>query len=135
VGSHEGGSTQTFYLQNVSFESLQMRASLTTSDGVSSPSLRAITAWATSAQDEEYFDLVVLTEDQDSSHRIANEQTLGATKANHLLDLWRRKVVTSFTDGYGTNDPTEYIVTVQDIRVENTADQEGRTVVTLKRVT
>ena len=132
AGTQSSGSTQTFYISDVSFETLQMRATLTTSDGVSTPTLKAITAWATSAQDEEYFDLVLLTEDMDSSFRFANDQSLGSTKADHLFDHWRRKVVTTFIDGYGTPLAASYLVTVQDLRVENIADQEGRTVCTLK---
>ncbi len=135
AGQMISGTQQTFNIQGVSFSTLQVRATLSSSDGVSTPVLKAVTIWASSAQDEEYFDLVILSETQDSSFRIAGEQATGADKSNALLSSWRNKDVISFTDGYLTDGPgDDYLVTIEDIRNEQIADGEGRTVVTLKVV-
>ena len=135
AGQMTSGTQQTFYIEGVSFSTLQVRARLSSSDGVSTPVLKAVTTWASSSQDEEYFDLVVLTEDQDSSFRIDGEQATGASKADAIVSAWRNKRVISFTDGYlkdGVGD--SYLVTIEDVRVEQIADREGRTVLTLRVV-
>ena len=111
-------------------------ATLITSDGTASPVLKSITVWASAAEDEEYFDLVLLTEDQDSSFRIAGEQVPGSTKSGHAMNLWRRKSVFTFSDGYSSKSTgsEEYLCTIEDLRIEQNALGEGRCVVTLRVV-
>jgi hypothetical protein len=113
-----------------------VRVRLATTNGTTTPVLHAVTVWATSAQDEEYFDLVLLTEDYDSSFRVADDQSTGDERVGSLLQNWRSKSVLTFRDGYQatTGDFSDYLTTIEDLRIENNAAGEGRAVLTLKVV-
>ncbi len=134
AGQMTSGRSQTFYIQDTSFTTIQIRARLSSSDGVSTPVLKGVMVWATSATDEEYFDLVLRSDDQDSYNHIADEQADGASKAQSLLNLWQKKTVTTLTDGYLTKSGpgTDYLGTIEDIRVENPIGGDGRTVLTFR---
>jgi hypothetical protein len=136
VGTMVSGSKQTFLITGVSFFTLQVRAKLHTADGVSTPVLKGVTVWASSATDEEYHDLVLRVDDQDSYDHIANEQVPGAVKAEVLMGIWRGKEVTTLVDGYGEKEGpgTAYLGTIEDIRIENPIGGDGRAVLTFRHI-
>jgi len=135
AGTQSNGTIQTFFPELTTFSTLQVRVRLSTSDGASTPKFRGLTVWASAADDEEYFDLVVRTEDQDSSDHIANEQESGARKAEDLFSVWRAKAVVPFKDGYLRDGPgDDYLGTIEDIRIENNISGEGRAVLTFRAV-
>jgi len=52
------------------------------------------------------------------------------------VNLWRRKVITTLRDGYAAKHTSseDHLVTIEDLRVEQNAQGEGRTIVTMKVV-
>ncbi len=136
AGQMTAGKIQTFYVEGVSFSTLQIRLRLSTSDGVHTPILKGVMVWASSATDEEYFDLSLRTDDQDSFNHIGNEQELGSVKSGALMTLWRNKEVTTLIDGYAEEESAgqSYLGTIEDLRIEQTMEGEGRAVLTFRVV-
>jgi hypothetical protein len=135
LGTANSGTRSTFAANGDIFTTIQFRVTLGTSDGTNSPVLYALVVEARAAEDEEYFDLVLLTEDADSAFRLPGDQSRGDDKAQSLVDLWRSGAPTTFLDGYNTTRLGEYDtyqVTVADYRDERTTQGEGRLVLTVK---
>jgi hypothetical protein len=121
--------------EDFSFQTLQLRVTLESTDGTNTPYLRGVVAEAVAADAEEYFDLVLLCEDTDASFHFAGEQYDGGTKASHLWDIYRRAAPVTLVDGYGHKESavtSEYLVTIADLRDERNALGEGRVVGTFK---
>lgn len=117
------------------FNTLQMRWQLISTNGTATPTLKAVIPTAQSADQQEYFDLVLRVEDQDSSDHPPDVQSTGAQLAKHLVSLWKSGIPVVFRDGYESKDPsefTDYLVRVGDFRFEAKAQGEGRIVTTLK---
>lgn len=119
----------------VTFQSLQIRVTLTSGTGVNTPTLKGIVVSALPVAAEEFFDLVLDMEDPNSYYHFTNEQTTAGEKALQLWALKTQRVPVTFVDGYGINDPRsnpEYLVVIEDI--DQSADDvgEGRLTVHLR---
>ena len=141
IGVATSGSQNTFIVASdqdpVTFNTLQIRAIPQSLTGSFTPYVLGIIVTATAAEDEEYFDLVLRCEDEDSSDRVDGQQTSGAAKAQHLLNLWRAGTPVTFRDGYASDEAgvaPSYLTVIRDVRDERIAQGEGRVIVTLKVV-
>lgn len=137
AGIANTGSETEFTIPGAVFDVLQVRAIPESLTGSDTPYVRAIIITARAADNDEYFDLVLRTEDEDSSDHIDGQQVSGGTKAQQVVSLWRSGTPFTFDDGYASKDPgvfESYLVTIQDLRVEQSAVGEGRLVTTLKVV-
>lgn len=137
LGTVTSGKRNTLTGNGVTYTTIQLRTTLSSTDGVSTPNWKANVVEARAAEDEEYFDLVLLTEDADSSFRIPGDQMTGDAKAQNVIGLWRSGAPVTFVDGYISEDlgiTDTYLVTIGDLRDERTKQGEGRLVATLKVV-
>jgi hypothetical protein len=146
AGTHEDGSATTFLVATsvnpVTFNALQLRVTLVSTNGTATPTLLGLVVTSRASEREEYWDLVLRTEDIDSSDLPLGKEGKsllgnGNRRAQHLINLWRTAAPATLRDGYasGVNgDVTDHIVTIEDFRDERTKVGEGRVVVTLKAV-
>lgn len=121
---------------NATYNALQLRVKLISSNGTATPVVRGIIAISNAADDEEYWDLVLRCEDDDSLDRPDGIQATGAQRLANIVSLKRTGAPFTFEDGY--EDKTEgvaytYRATILDYRAELNAQGEGRVVTTVKR--
>lgn len=133
AGSVLNGTRETFYVDDTAFSTIQLRATLSSLTGTNTPVLRALAVEASASEQEEYFDLVLLCEDEDSSYRIANHHDQGSDKAASVIQAWRTGKPTTFIDAYNHGDSQDaYSVVIGDLRDERNSVGEGRVVMTLR---
>jgi hypothetical protein len=142
IGTASAGSRNTFFTEAVTFTTIQFIVTLSSLDGVSTPTWKALIVEAKAAEEDEYFDVVMLTADQVAGaesieKRILNDPTTGDERAQNVVSLWRAGTATTFIDGYAAPDlggSQSYLVTIDDFRDERNKQGEGRVVATLKVV-
>jgi hypothetical protein len=121
--------------ETIGFTSIQLKVTLESLTGEFTPFVHGIVVTASAADREEYFDLVLLAGDQTSSEHIAGQQTRGSSKTEALVSAFHTGSPTTLVDGYKARDPREarsYPVIVEDFRVEQTKEAEGRVACTLR---
>ena len=84
----------------VTFETLQLRVTLQSLTGVNTPTVRAISARAFPAEFEEFFDLLVNCNDEDSVYRVQGRQVRGHEIAQAIIDMQKSKETTTLEFGY-----------------------------------
>jgi hypothetical protein len=137
LGEMTSGSKGSFLPGEVTFYTIQFRTTLLTDDGTATPVLHAVISEARAAEEEEYFDLVLRCEDDDSYDHPMGDNLSGDDRAQNVISLWRSGKITVLEDGYASKelgDTTLYQVAVDDLRDERNALGEGRLVCTLRVV-
>lgn len=140
AGTHTAGASGTFIMvdgggDDVTFNSIAVRVTPASLTGANTPTIRAVQVKALPAEAEEFFDLVLLCNDEDPAFHIDGQQGSGSDLAANLINLWRTKASTPFSDGYSTlaNGVSQtYVVRVDDFRDERPSPGEGRVFVTLR---
>lgn len=139
IGTATEGTINRFVASDadnpILFNTIQVRAITSSLTGVATPTVKAITVSALPAEAEEFFELALLCEDQDSSFHIANAQDPGSDLAGLLYGLWQTHTPTTFLDGYADKKlgvAPSYLVRVDNFDDQRTAQGEGRVVVTLR---
>jgi hypothetical protein len=140
IGTATSGSANTFIVSSeatsLTFDTLQLRITLTSTDGTATPTLETVVVKALPTESEEFFDLIILTEDEDSNDHPSGEQKLGGERAQALWGMWQQGTPTLFTDGYQISSPysgaQEYLVRVEDCDHSNDQVGEGRMSVRLR---
>lgn len=133
IGSHTTGAESTFTVStsesSTDFRTIQMRVILNSATGVSTPILKAIIVEAMVLGFEEFFDLVVLTDDEDPAFHIADHNRTGGEVTQALNALRRAGAPFSFIDGREHkelgNNP-EYTCVFDSSRDSNDDVGEGR---------
>lgn len=139
VGTVNSGSLNTFQVSTedstTTFANIQIRITLTSETGVNTPILKAIIVAAFPSEKEEYLDLVLRCEDEDSSDHPAGLQRSGTELAGALRGLWRAGAFMTLLDGYESETPgssNEYLVRIDDFDEQFTDAGEGRLFVRLR---
>ena len=137
IGTADVGAAHTFSVSTEAsastFNDIQTRITPTSLTGVYSPQVRAVIVEALPLAQEEFFDLVLRVDDEDSSDHIDGQQFSGGRAAANLWSLNATGGLVTFTDGAGSNEAErEYLVTVEDCDHMNEVPGEGRFVVRLR---
>lgn len=115
----------------VRFNTLQVRVTLASASGVSTPKLKAVTASVLTISTEDFFDLNVLCWDETSTSHTDGRQLKGSELAANLWALKNTGSLVTLTDGYGSqpNTPAKYLVKVESVDMNNPKVGEGRVAV------
>lgn len=136
LGTETSGKIGVFTSSaDLTFSAIQVRVVVGTTDGVNTPSITAITVNALPIEFEEFFDIVVRTEDPDSTDHIAGEMLPGGEKAAALFAMRTQGTPVTLIDGYSFSDPLvnpEYRVRVEDVDMSCDETGEGRGSVRLR---
>ena len=139
IGTATSGTISRFVAADaddpILFNTIQVRAIASSLTGANTPIVKAIVVSSLPAEAEEFFELALLCEDQDSSFHIANAQDPGSDLAGSLYALWQSHTPTTYLDGYADKRlgvAPSYLVRVDDFDDQRTAQGEGRVVVTLR---
>jgi hypothetical protein len=130
LGSHDMG-TETVLTSAVPivYRSIQVRATLASSTGVSTPELTAVIVDSLPLAREEFFDLILLTEDEDSGFHIGDQMLTGGDIAAQFWGMQKSGTPVTFVDGYENSEASvnpEYLVRIEDARGSNDQLGEGR---------
>jgi hypothetical protein len=136
LGSHTSG-TETIMVTPtpLTYRSIQIRKTLSSATGVATPTLKAVIVDSLPLAQEEFFDLIILTEDSDSSFHIADQQLTGGEIAAAVWAVQRNGTPITFVDGYENKHSSvnpEYLVRVENARNSNDQVGEGRMSVRLR---
>jgi hypothetical protein len=139
IGTHSSGAETKFVVSNTDtstvFKTIQMRIKLSSQTGSATPTLKAVVVDSLPLVQEEFFDLMIRTEDEDSSDHIGAQTLSGGDIAQGLWSLWRSGTPVTFIDGFQhsvlDNNP-EYLVRVEDCDHSNDEIGEGRMSVRLR---
>lgn len=133
VGTATTGSFNAFRVsdadETILFNNLQVRATPTSGDGVSSPRVKAISAQALAQGREEFFDLALLCTDEGPEFHIEGRVITGAELARNIHTLRRSGELVTFVDAYASEDPDEndtYLVKVEDVQDDSLQQGESR---------
>jgi hypothetical protein len=139
AGTHDSGSDTTLVISDASalveFRTLQTRVTLVSEDGTATPTLKAVIVESLPSEYEEFFDLMVLVEDEDGSFHVPGEQRTGGDIAQDIFGLWRQGSPVTFVDAYANSAPgnnPEYLVRIEDVDGSNDEIGEGRLSVRLR---
>ena len=142
LGSSTLGSQHFFRLVSTSieplFQTLQLRVKLASQTGANTPVVKAIVVYAWAGEDEEFYDLVLRLDHEDSSDHPGGVQRTAAQLAANLTALKTARRPVEFTDVDGLT-ATVRIEDVDDQR-DAVDDQgvptgEGRAIVRLRVLT
>lgn len=120
--------------ETVRFENLQVRIGLQSLTGANTPVVRAVSVRAFPAESEQFFDLLVDCNDQDSLGRIQGQQKRGHQIAETIIGLEASKETTTLEDGYaatrdspsgGVTQRSVYLVRVEEFDRIGVKDGEG----------
>jgi hypothetical protein len=139
VGSHTDGTDTAFVISEpnnaIEFRTIQLRVTLTSGTGDNTPTLKAVVVEAMPAEFEEFFELMVLTEDEDSSFHVDGAERSGGDVAQAIQGLWRSGGPVTFQDGMQSstigNNPS-YVCRIDDFDATNDQTGEGRMMVRLR---
>lgn len=139
AGEHVTGAETTIIVSDAStlveFRTLQLRVTLNSATGTSTPTLKAVIVESLPSEYEEFFDLMVLTEHEDSGFHVDGLQREGGDISSALFGLWRTGQPATFVDGFAYDrvgfNP-EYLVRVEDVDASNDEIGEGRMSVRLR---
>jgi hypothetical protein len=139
VGTHTSGTETPFYISEpnnpIDFRTLQIRTSLSSSTGDDTPTLKAVVVEALPSEFEEFFELMVLTEDEDSSFHVDGQERSGGDVSQAIQGLWKTGAPVTFEDGMQHsaigNNPT-YLCRIDDFDATNDQIGEGRMMVRLR---
>ena len=139
IGTHTSGTDTEFFISEpnnpVEFRTLQIRTSLSSGTGDDTPTLKAVVVEALPSEFEEFFELMVLTEDEDSSFHVDGLERSGGDVAQAIVGLWKTGAPVTFEDGMQHsaigNNPT-YLCRIDDFDATNDQIGEGRMMVRLR---
>lgn len=120
---------------SATFGSIQIRLTLSSGTGANTPTVRAIIVTAFPTKYEEFFDLVIRADDEDSSDRVADVQRTGGELAAHIRGIWQGGNLTTFVDGYeslAVGSVNTYLVRVDDYDQSFDAQGQGRVSIRLR---
>jgi len=134
VGSESAGSKHFFRISGTSivptFQTLQVRVTLSSATGVNTPTVKGIVASAWTAEEEEFIDLVLRIDHEDSSDHPAGHQRDATSISQQLWSLKKALLPVTFTDHY---DSISYLVRIEDMDDQRDNDRgEGRANVRLR---
>jgi hypothetical protein len=139
VGTHTTGSESSFSLATpdtvYEFRTVQLRVTLNTLTGANTPTLKAVVAEALVLGFEEFFECIVLTDDEDSSFHVAGQNRTGGDVVQAVNALRRSQVPFTFTDAYehsNLDNNSEYSVVFDTSDGTNDEVGEGRLSVRLR---
>jgi hypothetical protein len=139
IGTHSSGAEMTLTTATsetvLEFRTLQLRVSLVSATGVSTPVVKAVVVEGMVLGFEEFFELIVLTEDEDSSFHVSDFNRPGGTISQSVNALRRAGRPFTLVDAYEhaalDNNP-EYLVVFDNSDGTNDEIGEGRMSVTLR---
>lgn len=135
LGSSTQGSKHTFRATstelNPIFQTIQVRVTCTSQTGANTPTVKGVVVLAWTAEEEEFFDLVLRTDHEDSSDHVSGSQRSATTIARQLWAIKQSRRPVEFTEHF---DGLSYLVRVEEVDdqrdVGDTA--EGRAIVRLR---
>jgi hypothetical protein len=139
IGTHSSGSQATFIVSNseatTEFKTLQVRVKLNSAGGTTTPVVKAVIVEALALEFEEFFDLIIRTEDEDVPDHVQDQTLKGGDFTQKLWALRRSRSPLTFVDAYEhpdlDNNPT-YLVVFDTSDVSNDDIGEGRMSVRLR---
>lgn len=120
------------------FTNYQWRIGLSTTDGLDTPRIRAVTGRAYVLAYEDFFDMTLLLDDDDSTNRMVTEQLTGRQKAARIWALKTAGNLISFEDHYSSSkfsDFDTYTVAIEDPFQDGVAVGEASLRLKLKVIT
>lgn len=113
---------------DIVFNNLQLRITPVSTNGTATPTVRAITSQALAVAQEEFVDLVVRLDDEDSSDHADGQQLSGSTLARNLWELRANGRLVPFLDGHLSKEPGDnetHLVRVEDVDIQLSEVGEG----------
>jgi hypothetical protein len=135
LGSSTSGSKHPFRVTAADIvptvQTIQVRTTLSSQTGANTPTVKGVVVTAWTAEEEEFWDLVVRLDDEDSSDRIAGHQRQG----KHIADeVWAAKQTKEPVNLIDHMEGHEYLVRVEDIDDQRdvSPEHEGRMAIRLR---
>jgi hypothetical protein len=139
LGTHSTGTDSTFTVSTPgdaqTFRILQLRVTLNSATGTNTPTLKAVVAEAMVLGFEEFFEFIVLTEDEDSNFHVAGLNRTGGDVVQAINDLRRSQTPMTLIDAYEHSNPENnpsYSVVFDTSDGSNDEVGEGRLSVRLR---
>jgi hypothetical protein len=139
IGTHTTGNETTFLIATpesvYEFRTLQLRVTLNSLTGASTPTVRSVVAEAMVLGFEEFFEFIVLTDDEDSNFHIAGQNRTGGDVVQAVTALRRTQTPFTFVDAYehnNLNNNPDYSVVFDTSDGTNDEVGEGRLSVRLR---
>jgi hypothetical protein len=141
LGSHNTGSETILPLLSTDslyeFRTIQLRITLNSATGVSTPVLKAVVVECLVLEFEEFFELTILTENEDSSYHALDQTFTGGDLTQAINGMRRARAPFTFVDGVEhaslDNNP-EYLCVFDTSDGTNDEVGEGRMGVRLRVV-
>jgi hypothetical protein len=141
LGSHNTGSETVLPLLSTDslyeFRTIQLRITLNSATGVSTPVLKAVVVECLVLEFEEFFELTILTENEDSSYHALDQTFTGGDLTQAINGMRRARAPFTFVDGVEhaslDNNP-EYLCVFDTSDGTNDEVGEGRMGVRLRVV-
>jgi hypothetical protein len=141
LGSHDSGAETILPLLSVDslyeFRTIQLRVTLNSATGVSTPVLKAVVVECLVLEFEEFFELTILTENEDSSYHALDQTFTGGDLTQAINGMRRTRAPFTFVDGVEhaslDNNP-EYLCVFDTSDGTNDEVGEGRMGVRLRVV-
>lgn len=138
IGTHSVGSETVLGVspeETIEFRTLQLRVTLNSATGANTPVVKAVIAEALCLEFEEFFELAILTEAEDSSFHVADTTRTGGDIAQAINSLRRSRTPFTYQDAFEhpslENNP-EYLVVFDTSDGSNDEVAEGRMLVRLR---
>jgi hypothetical protein len=126
VGSSSSGSKHVFGISAAditpTFQTLQVRVTLSSRTGVNTPTVKGVVATAWTAEDEEFFSLILRLDDEDSFDHPNNVQRTGESISSSLWAAKAAKAPVTLTDHKAAQS---YLVRIEDIDDQRDAMPSG----------
>jgi len=140
AGVASTGARHTFPIsteqETVHFGSLQARITPESLEGTNTPTVLAAVVASSLVEEEEFFEVRLLINDEDAGFHIAGQQATGGELASNIFDLKNAGKLVTFVDGYTDSSEyapnREYLVKIERVEQENIAVGEGNMLVRLR---
>jgi hypothetical protein len=127
-GTTDATLTVSTSSSTVKFKVMRWRIGLSSSDGASTPTIRAVTTKARVITYNEAFELAVLIDDDSSSSHLPGQQLKGFQKASLLKTIKDNGNLVPYVDRFGIQEPstpTTYTVALDGLEVDLDSKGEG----------
>ena len=139
VGTHSSGAEANFIVSTgagaTEFRTIQLRTTLNSATGTATPVVKAVIVEALCLDFEEFFELAILTEHEDSSFHVSDKTRNGGELVQGINGLRRSRTPVTFIDAFEhpdlDNNP-EYLVVFDTSDGSNDEVAEGRMMVRLR---
>jgi len=140
AGVASTGARHTFPIsteqETIHFGSLQARITPESLEGTNTPTVLAAVVASSLVEEEEFFEVRLLINDEDAGFHIAGQQATGGELASNIFDLKNAGKLVTFVDGYTDSSEyapnREYLVKIERVEQENIAVGEGNMLVRLR---